>query len=332
MGCHVIPCSIEQGIFWTQQGILSTEQGIGNRRIAGSSCRIFGSWVSLNDPLPIFEFLQEDERRFRIRWRKALGDSAYDDAGFEGAEAATMVRTKPNLNFSAAGPNPRLKISARAWMRVEEAYGYPLDPSVRKKICAVTRQYLQWAELEQSARSSAECARRVCMIKDAARAFRKAILEHSPKISRDADYYARWMICKHMELAFDGRDGLQNLAVRFDRQISTTCDRTLAELRCQESFGFRHGEMWERWIRDLTTIVSDVKLPTQVRKDTDKIKSGKPSPFVSLVRELQTCLPQEYRRSRPPGADAVANIALSTAIVRARARGRVSKLPSSHSE
>jgi hypothetical protein len=170
------------------------------------------------------------------------------------------------------------------------------------------------------------------MIKDAARAFRKAILECPPKIRRDADYYARSLICKHMGLAFDGRDGIQNLAVQVGRDVTNACDRALAELRCQDHSGFRHGEMWERWIRDLTTIASDAKLPTRVRKDTDKIKSDKPSPFVSLVRELQSCLPEEYRRSHPPGADAAANIALSTAIVRARAGRRVAKVPSHRSE
>jgi DNA modification methylase len=112
------------------------------------------------------------------------------------------------------------------------------------------------------------------MIKDAARAFRRAILECSPKISREADYYARSLICKHMDLAFDGRDGLQNLAAQVDRDVTNACERALAELRCQESSGFRPGEMWEQLIRDLTIIAADAQLPTTVRKDTDKIKSG----------------------------------------------------------
>jgi|HubBroStandDraft_1064217.scaffolds.fasta_scaffold32012_2 hypothetical protein len=243
-----------------------------------------------------------------------------------------MARTKPNLMFSAAGRKPQLVTTTLDWVRIEEAYGHPLDPSVRKRIRAAAGQYIEWAELEQNVRPSAECSTRVCMIKDAARAFRRAILECSPKISREADYYARSLICKHMDLAFDGRDGLQNLAAQVDRDVTNACERALAELRCQESSGFRPGEMWEQLIRDLTIIAADAQLPTTVRKDTDKIKSGKPSPFVSLVRELQACLPQEYRRSHPSSAGAAANIALSTAIVRARTRRRVAKTASGRSE
>jgi hypothetical protein len=243
-----------------------------------------------------------------------------------------MARTKPNLMFSAAGRNPRLVITTLDWVRIEEAYGHPLDPAVRKRMRAAAGQYIEWAELEQNVRPSAECTKRVCVIKHAARAFRKAIFECSPKISGEADYYARSLICKHMYLAFDGRDGLQNLAAQVGRDVTKACERALAELRCQESSGFRPGEMWERWIRDLTAIAADAQLPTTVRKDTDKIKSDKPSPFVSLLRELQACLPQEYRRSHPSSADAGANIALSTAIVRARTRRRVAKTASGRPE
>jgi hypothetical protein len=55
-----------------------------------------------------------------------------------------------------------------------------------------------------------------------------------------------------------------------------------------------------------------------VRKDTVKNLTGKPSPFVAFVRELQACVPEEYRRSQPYSAEAPANIALSEGIYRAR--------------
>jgi hypothetical protein len=291
---------------------LATEQGI-----VESSCIVLPGVI-----LPI------------LAGSEALGDSAYDGVYLESTEAdkraAEMARTKPNLVFSAALQKPGLK--RFDWIRIEKAYGHPLNRSMRTRIRVATRRYIEWAEFEQNVRTSAESTTRVCMIKDSARAFRKAILENPPKIGRDADYYARSLICKHMGLVFDGRDGLQNLAVQVDRDVTEACDRALAELRYQEGSGFRAREMWERWIRDLTTIASDANLPTKVRKDTDKIKSGEPSPFVSLVRGLQACLPKSYRRSKPYSAEAAANIALSTAIVRARAPRRVPRMASSRSE
>jgi hypothetical protein len=117
---------------------------------------------------------------------------------------------------------------------------------------------------------------------------------------------------------------LQNLALKIDRDISKACDRALADLRREEQSGFRKGEMWDLWVRKLTLLLSKNHLPTQVRKDTDKSKAAKPSPFVAFLRELQACISKHYRRSQAHSPDFQANIALSTAIARARQR-RVTK-------
>ncbi len=128
-----------------------------------------------------------------------------------------------------------------------------------------------------------------------------------------------------MGLAFEGRHGLQNLALKLDRDVSKGCDRALVELRAQKDDGFRRGEMWELWVRKLTAILSKNDLPTRVRKDADKTKTARPSPFVSFIRELQACLPARYRRSHAVRSDFEANAALSTAIVRSRSSRRVTK-------
>jgi hypothetical protein len=90
----------------------------------------------------------------------------------------------------------------------------------------------------------------------------------------------------------------------------------------------------DRWRLTSIILKSEAPRATAVERQqrTDKMKSGEPSPFVSLVRGLQACLPKSYRRSQPYSAEAAANIALSTAIVRARAPRRVPKMASSRSE
>jgi hypothetical protein len=61
------------------------------------------------------------------------------------------------------------------------------------------------------------------------------------------------------------------------------------------------------------------QLPIEVRKDTDKNATRKPSPFVALIRELQACIPEADRKSTH------SDIALSEAIARARRPRRVAK-------
>ena len=169
-------------------------------------------------------------------------------------------------------------------------------------------------------------------VKAAASKFRDAIFQRPRNIARDADFFARRLISKHLGLSFQGRDGLQNLLLKIERDISDACDRAFdifdacdrALHDLQEENGFRDGETWGLWIRKLTKILKAHQLPTEVRKDTDKNITGKPSPFVAFVRELQACVPEEYRRSQPYSAEAPANIALSEAIYRAR---RVRKAP-----
>jgi hypothetical protein len=55
------------------------------------------------------------------------------------------------------------------------------------------------------------------------------------------------------------------------------------------------------------------QLPTEVRKDTVKNLTGKQSPFVAFVRELQACVTEEYRRSlQAAGFDVVDDTATAT--------------------
>ena len=216
------------------------------------------------------------------------------------------MRSKPKLPFAAADGMPTLKISSADWQRIELAYGHSLSSHIRRKICSATREFLEWAEFEHTARPNSEAVARVQSIKKAVRDFQVAILRCPPGIGRDADYFARNLICKYSGLTFTkGRDGLQNLALDLER--------------------WRKGDMWDRWVRMVTAALDANQLPTSVRKDTDKIRTDKPSEFVALFRELQACIPAAYRRSQAQFSDSQSNIALSTAIVRARPRHRVTK-------
>jgi hypothetical protein len=247
-----------------------------------------------------------------------------------------VPRVAAKLPIASADGKPCLEISKGDWKRIEKAYGHALTKPLRQKVCDAMREYLEWAELEKSAQRVLEAEVRINAIKAAASKFRDAIFQRPRNIGGDADFFARHLTSKQLGLSFQGRDGLKNLILKIERDISDACDRALKVGRaifdaCDRALqdlqienGFRNGKTWGLWIRKLTKILKAHQLPTEVRKDTDKNLTGKPSPFVAFVRELQACVPEEYRRSQPYSAEAPANIALSEAIYRAR---RVRKAP-----
>ena len=87
-------------------------------------------------------------------------------------------------------------------------------------------------------------------VKAAASKFRDAIFQRPRNIARDADFFARRLISKHLGLSFQGRDGLQNSLLKIERDISDACDRAFdifdacdrALHDLQEENGFRDGE------------------------------------------------------------------------------------------
>lgn len=197
-----------------------------------------------------------------------------------------MARFTPKLTFAVAGGKPNFKISGADWRRIQTAYGHQLSKVVRRKIRDATGEFLNWAVFELTAPTISETTKRIQTIKKAAREFREKILRCPPTVGRDADFYARYLIRKHLGLSRDeGRDGLQNLALQVERAISKGCDLALVDLLPETKSGFRKGDMWDLWVRKLTAILKECQLPTAVRKDTDKVKAAEPSAFVAFIRE-----------------------------------------------
>jgi hypothetical protein len=77
-----------------------------------------------------------------------------------------------------------------------------------------------------------------------------------------------------------------------------------AQAHLEKNQGRREGETWENWVCRVTEILQQHQLPTGVRKDTDKNKARKPSPFVSLIYELQHLIPEGR-----PGCESLGAIA-----------------------
>ena len=231
-----------------------------------------------------------------------------------------MARTKPKLSFAAAGGKPRLKISSADWQRIEFWLTNARSPTPCDGKFAPSRaRFLTGLCLNTRFGPVPKRWERVQSIKKAAHEFQEVVFTCPQNVGSDADFYARHLISKHLHLAFDkGRDGLQNLALNLASSISKGCDLALADLG-SEQFTFRSGDMWNWWVCELRAILNACYLPTEVRKDSDKSKTEKPSPFVGFIRELQVCIPEDYRGTTDSYR------ALAVAIVRARRSVRVTK-------
>jgi hypothetical protein len=103
--------------------------------------------------------------------------------------------------------------------------------------------------------------------------------------------------------------------------VQVACNHALQELGLPEKHGRRRGDTWDQWIWDLIVLLDGLRLPTEVRKDDDKNKTGLPSPFVALVRELQKTVPLEFRRSTQSDG------ALAKAITEARKQATSGRKP-----
>ncbi len=213
---------------------------------------------------------------------------------------------------------PKLSISNDDWQRIESAYGHAVPTNARERIHEALLEFLRFVESEQVAHPVSEARKRVERVKKAATEFKTAIFEQD--VGLDARTYANHLIKLHFRDARirNSRDGLRTVA-KLMTSVIVACNRALQDLKHPGNWGPKRGDTWEKLVRDLTAVLKRHRLPTEVRKDSDKTKTGKPSPLVSFMRELQSCLPPEHRRAEH------SEIALADAIYRARRVGRVTK-------
>jgi hypothetical protein len=178
-------------------------------------------------------------------------------------------------------------------------------------------QFLQFVEAEHRARPVSEARKRVERVKKAAIEFKTAIFEQD--VGRDPRTYANSLIRLYFNDArLESGDGPRQLGTLMTPLI-VACNHALQNINHPNNLGFEKGEAWNGLVCDLTAILKRHHLPIEVRKDSDKNKTGKPSPFFSFMRELQSCLPDKFRRSEH------SDVALTEAIYRARRLGRVTK-------
>jgi hypothetical protein len=215
---------------------------------------------------------------------------------------AMMSVAPPPAAVTDDQKRPKPLISDEDWPKIEEAYGHKLSAAITLEVLRVTVSFVLFEPFERAALPLADAQKRVQLVKDAAG---KLFSDLFNGPSDDATTIAVELIDRH----FNGslREKLLSLAA--------ACNSALAEMESSPSH--REGTAWDKWIRDLATILDAAGLPTTASKGRGKSKSDSPSAFVSFVLKLQNCVPEEARRHKTPDG-------LATAINRAR-RGLGSK-------
>jgi hypothetical protein len=228
---------------------------------------------------------------------------------------ACIAPTIPIATLSRG--DPKLSISNDDWRRIELAYGHAVPMTAREQIRGQTLTFLFFVEGEQVARPISEAKDRILQLKEAAKAFQETAFDNPQDSGRDARVYADHLVKRYFDDArIAGPEGLRSLGLVMTSLI-VACNQALSHLQNPQNHR-RRGEAWENWIRRITDVIKAHQLPIEVRKDTDKNATRKPSPFVALIRELQACIPEGRKSTH-------SDIALSEAIVRARRPRRVAK-------
>lgn len=230
------------------------------------------------------------------------------------------MRLKPKLSMVSGIGRPATAISDAAWRSIQSKYGHQLSPDVRKRMCDETQKFIRIADLEAKAEPLETANDRLSELQKVAGGFTSELVKQMK--GNDEALYGLRLIEAHF---VDPRVPVDTDKLEFIAGIMASfklaCRSAKNELLRENSSGFREGMAWNQWISALIAIARDHGLPCGIRKDSDKQKPDTPSPFVILVRELQTCIPDEHRRSTQSDA------ALATAISKARVSMTDAKSP-----
>jgi hypothetical protein len=225
-------------------------------------------------------------------------------------EARGMPPRKRTLPFaSSAGPTPDVAISEADWKSLEAVLGKEFSAGVRGQLIGITANFLHFAPFELAAEPLSDTEERLTKVRKAAGAFQQALIESG---GSDASIFANHLIELHFDDArIRDKQKIPDLSGILTSFI-VACAKAQDEIEGGSLAGHRPGEAWETWIRNVTKLLRENDLPTQVRKDSDKNRTGQASPFVRFIKHLQTSFDVKYRRATQSG------IALAEAIARAR--------------
>jgi hypothetical protein len=217
-----------------------------------------------------------------------------------------MPKTKGKISritFRSAEP---VNLSEENWETIEKAYGQTISQSARAEIVSTTIQFLQLAAAEDTPLMK-DALKRITCLRDRAQSFNDVMNERP--IGDEIRTYVNdrlaetYGLLNYDQAAFPTRNYVARLSLELARFVNV-CNE---ELRFLPQYDYwPDGGAWEIWVRELTIIFANHKLPTGVRKDVDRQPEDTPSAFVNFVWSIQKFLPKQRVRAHSTGALATA--------------------------
>jgi hypothetical protein len=198
-----------------------------------------------------------------------------------------------------------LKFTDAEWQGIEAACGWALSKTLRDNILRVTRKFLSLEIYQQTGGNVAD-------VKVVLESYDKAASRFFNAIFADLSGQSTASIHAHdlIELNFK-----KSGASLFDEMLALlrgfhiSCNAALKELRQLQISSSRTDNAWRLWIRWLSELIDETKLPSSGSKDLGaKSKSDDQSAFTEFVWELQRCLPAEVRRHTASKEECAASI------------------------
>lgn len=177
------------------------------------------------------------------------------------------------------------------WDDIEHAYGRALPGEVRKSIISAVHALKNDTTIEQNALSATTANERIREIRRSALEL-KFVLNKRPLPDHNERELSLLLNNEIKHLGPPRSDLRQSAMVA--ARIVTACDRALAKTASDQ--GLKEGEAWKHFIVAMTAIFKKADLPTGASQSRDKRSDDTPSPFVSLISEIQNKLPSNVRR------------------------------------
>jgi hypothetical protein len=225
---------------------------------------------------------------------------------------------------SGSGPEPTFEPSSEQWAGIEAAYGQKLPFEYRSKIIQIINEYFRFEPSERNAPFVEDAVRWLNKICDCSESLFHSLQTISEgKIDVAANYAAN-IVDRHVnENPHHNGNDVTTIARRLADFAACCClARNTLEMESKKN-GFVEGHCWNLFVYRLILFACEQGLPVSASKGLNVSKTGKPSPFVAFVSELQKCFPEDYPRHN------ASLQALATAIsnVLADVRRRETNLP-----
>jgi hypothetical protein len=204
------------------------------------------------------------------------------------------VNARRRIGFSEGGIVGLASVEKkfeREWRTIEQAYGEPLDSTVKARILSAICDFINEASIEQNAPLQTDVKDWLENVRQISRKFTDVLTSHR-RLS-DSDMRLAKLLLQQGIRSLGPQTVDLSTCRTIASKLAIACGQALRKLG---NSGFNQGDAWRNLIIALTRILREARLPTGAPQSRDKKADDSVAPFVALVIAIQKVLPSEIRR------------------------------------